>query len=166
MYLTAEDFNGHYDISIDTFSADDLEVYIKKLEPTVLKRLLGVELYSLFVADLDANNVPQTQIYKDIYEAFSLDYKGCIISSNGMLDVLKGFIYYDYMRDSQFTSVITGKVKSEFANSEKAGFIEFGLHERYNLAVQNATAIQWYICQHKDNYPTYNGQEFKQQIWL
>lgn len=166
MYLIPKDFEGYYDISTDSFSSTELTTYIDSLEPTILRRLLGVELYNLFLADLDTNNVPQTPIYQAIYNAFDIDYNCTIISSTGMLDVLKGFIYYDYMRDSQFASVITGKVKNEFANSEKASFIEFGLQERYNIAVQNASNIQWFICQNETDYPTYNGQEFKLQLWL
>ena len=166
MYLLPKDFNGYYDISKDSFTGGDLQTYIDNLEPTILRKLLGVELYDLFVADLDTNNVPQTAIYKAIYDAFNVDYNKSIVSSIGMLGMLKGFVYYEYMRDSQFASVITGKVKSEFANSTKAGFIEFGLQERYNVAVQNACAIQWYICQNIADYPTYNGQEFKLEIWL
>ena len=70
------------------------------------------------------------------------------------------------MRDSNFSSVITGKVKSEFANSSQVSSIEGGLQERYNLAVQNACNIQWYICENETDYPTYNGQEFLPQLWL
>lgn len=166
MYLIPTDFNGYYDISKDSFTDADLETYINDLEPTILRRLLGVELYNLFVADLDGNGVPQTPIYQAIYNAFDADYNCTIVSSAGMLEMLKGFIYYDYMRDSQFSSVITGKNKSEFANSTKASFIEYGLQERYNIGVQNANNIQWYICENAEDYPTYNGQKFELQLWL
>ena len=154
MYLIPKDFNGYYDVSKDSFTEEDLENYITKLEPVILSKLLGVELYNLFVADLDTNNVPQTQIYLDIYNAFNVDYNSTIISSYGMLEMMKGFIYYDYMRDSQFSSVITGKVDSDFANSRKVSSIEYGLQERYNIAVQTAWNIQWYICEHLTDYPT------------
>ena len=166
MYLIPADFNGYYDISTDTFTGIDLETYISDIEPIALRRLLGVELYNLFIADLDGNGVPQTAIYQAIYNAFDVDYNCTIISSTGMLEMLKGFIYYDYMRDSQFASVITGKNKSEFANSTKASFIEYGLQERYNVALQTACNIQWYIKENSADYPTYNGQTFNLQLWL
>ena len=166
MYLLPKDFDGYYDISKDSFTSGDLEVYINDLEPKILRKLLGVELYNLFLADLDTNNVPQTAIYQAIYNAFDIDYNKCIISSVGMIDMLKGFVYYEYMRDSQFSSVISGKVKSEHANSKKASFVEFGLQERYNIAVQNACTIQWFIKENETDYPTYNGQDFDPQLWL
>ena len=82
MYLIPADFNGYYDISTDTFTGIDLETYISDIEPIALRRLLGVELYNLFIADLDGNGVPQTAIYQAIYNAFDVDYNCTIISSS------------------------------------------------------------------------------------
>lgn len=165
MYLEPEDFKGYYNISLNTFDSVELQTYIDRLEPIILETLLGVELYALFVADLDANVVPQSQIYLDIYNKFSFDNNG-IIRSNGMLEMMKGFIYYDYMRDSSFVSTVSGKIKNRYSNSEQARFIEYGLQERYNLAVSTAEAIQWYIYDNSDIYPTYNGINFNIQSWL
>ena len=120
----------------------------------------------MFIADLDGNGVPQTQIYLDIYNAFYTDYNNCQIKSDGMLEMLKGFIYYEYVRDGNFFNTISGTVKNTFANSEMARTAEFGLNERYNVALQSFDAIQWFICQNEEDYPTYNGIKLDVQIWL
>ncbi len=166
MYLLPEDFIGYYKISGNTYSEIELQTYIDNIEPKVLRSLLGCELYDLFVADLDGNGVPQTQIYLDIYNAFYTDYNNCQIKSDGMLEMLKGFIYYEYVRDGNFFNTISGTVKNTFVNSEMARTAEFGLNERYNVALQSFDAIQWFICQNEENYPTYNGVKLDVQIWL
>lgn len=166
MFLNTSDFIGFYKISGNSHTSAELLNYINDLEPTILRKLLGVELYDLFIADLDANNQPQSQRFIDIFNPFSYDYNSTIIESKGIKEMLKGFIYYEYVRDSDYFNVISGNVKNSFGNSEKARGVEYGLNERYNKALLTFCNIQEFINQNDSVYPEFNGQMLEVKHWL
>jgi len=169
MFLTPSDFTGFYQISNGATAQDDkINVYIASNEPKFLRDLLGCTLYDLFVADLVAN-VPQTQRFIDIFDAFCVDDSigsGVQRRSDGMVEMLKGFTYYNIVRDSDFSNTISGNIKSEFSNSTIVSVIQMGLDERYNVAMGTYNNIQWFICDNSDVYPEYNGLIKEVEIWL
>ena len=67
------DFKGEYNVSKNCY--DQLDTYIEKYEKKYLTKLLGAELYALFIADLTVTDpqVPQTQRFLDIFNDFSID---------------------------------------------------------------------------------------------
>lgn len=156
--LTPDDFgSGEYKVPQNCF--DSIQDYIDKYEKLYLVRLLGAELYDLFIADL-VSGVPQTQIYLDIFNEFRIDETGCIRISEGMKEMLKQFCYYHIVRDLGVKKGIggVGKYNDEVAST---GYNGFNLVEAYNEGVDNAHAIRWYICENDADYPTYNGEWFK-----
>lgn len=104
LFLEPSDFTGKYKISKNCYDEEVLQSYIDQYEDLFMCKLLGSDLYELFKADLDINNVPQSAIYLLIYNAFCKDlntYSGlnhwysnsnCLIQSQGILTMLKGFI--------------------------------------------------------------------------
>lgn len=160
MILATTDFTGQYQISKgNSYKDADTDVYIEDNQENFLIDLLGCDLYDLFIADL-VNNVPQAQRFIDIFDKFCIDDpigSGTQRRSKGIKVMLKGFTYFNIVRDSDFFNTISGNVKNEFSNSSAVSGAQMGLTERYNIAIGSYWAIQWYICDNASTYPEYNG---------
>ena len=169
MFLVPSDFTGEYQLGGNPLQTTNFQIYINKLEKKYLTDLLGVELYNLFIADLDVNFYPQLPIYQAIYEEIEEDSQygtGCQHRSLGMIEMLKGFIYYHWLRDQFTTKTISGAVKNEFSNSQPATMSQTNMDEKYNESVCMYNAIKWYINENKIDYPDYNGIEKCSITWL
>lgn len=160
MFLSTTDFTGVYQISNGASSQDaKIDEYITDNQEDFLIDLLGCDLYDLFIADL-VNDVPQTQRFIDIFDKFCIDDTvgtGKQKRSKGIKVMLKGFTYYNIVRDSDFFNTISGNVRNDMSNSSAVSGVEMGINERYNIAVGSYWAIQWFICDNLTDYPEYNG---------
>jgi hypothetical protein len=169
MIITSEDFNsGLYKIPQSKgLCNDDLENYIARFEPQIIKELLGCELGQIFLNDYNVGNKNMDTLeYQLLFDSICQDVKsnsfGCyngIMKNNGLIDMLKGFVFFYYMRDfyNKRTLVnvakVSGKVSDNVENSA------FGLYNFYNIAVESYRVIQYYVVENKDvvQYETYNG---------
>lgn len=169
MFVTSTDFIGYYQIAKpNSHKIGELQSYINNIEPSILRDMLGNELYDLFIADLVAG-VPQSSRFLAIFNAFQVDsstYSGVQHRSLGITEMLKGFVYFDYVRDSDYFNTISGNVKNDFANSVSVTSVQFGLDERYNIALSTYCEIQWYINENSSDYPEYNGLNKEVKVWL
>jgi hypothetical protein len=169
MSLTApSDYIGQFKIPVNQFTTTDLQSYIDKYEKKYLTDLLGVELYDLFIADI-VSNVPVTAIYLAIYNAFAEDDtvgSGCQHRSEGMKEMIKGFVYFHFTRDLYSQSQMNGKVKNEFSNSTQARMLETNMNDNFNESVKTYKQIQWYIDDNLTLYPTFNGFDKEYISWL
>lgn len=177
-FNTFADFNtGKYKIAQDNFSQATLTAYITKFEKRYLQDLMGIELYNLFVADLVAN-IPQTQRFEDIYNEFAEDDDGLvsglsgmassgnkIVRSEGIKEMLKGFIFFEYNRDLPVKNTMTGNVQEDNENSKVLTSLKAGITEKYNEAIATYKAIQWKLEDESATYPEYNGV-CKEIIWI
>lgn len=178
-FLTYSDFaTGKYRISMTTDTQTSVTSYITKYEKRYLQNLLGIELYNLFMASL-VSNVP-TGVYLTIYNEFAEDNDnsgftfqrldgtilesveggskaGPIVRSEGIKEMLKGFIFFEFTRDQGVKNTPNGNVQAENENAIFVSQNEAFIKGRYNEAVDTYQAIQWYIGQHLDDYPTFNG---------
>jgi hypothetical protein len=162
-----EDFTlGYYYIPKNENQKQSLQSYIDNVECEYLPDLLGVELYELFIADLDTNNVPQTQIYKDIFDPFKkqeptqcIGSTSPIINSKGMKEMIMGIVYFVAMRDRTSRIATTGIKRTDGMNSENVNGVEHDLNGRYNKGVETYKAIQYFIVRINDcvDYPTFLG---------
>lgn len=169
MFLIPSDFTGEFKVGGNTLTSTDFQIYINKYERIYLMDLLGVELYNLFIADLDVNFEPQTPIYQVIYDEIFEDdgaQSGCQYRSLGIIEMLKGFIYYHWLRDQFTEKTITGAVKNEFSNSQPVSMTWTNIEEKFNESGQMYDTIQWYIKENISDYPTYNGLEKSSISWL
>lgn len=158
--LIPDDFgNGEYKIPQNCF--DSIQSYLDKYEKFYLIKLLGAELYDLFIADLNAG-VPTSTIYLSIFNEFRIDRTGCVRISEGIKEMLKQFCYFHIIRDLGVKKGIggVGKYNNEVSENRYDGF---NIVEALNEGVDNAKAIQWFICDKDIDYPTYNGQNFNYQ---
>ncbi len=184
LLIDKSDFQtGKYKVSLTRFA--DIDSYIDKYEEQCLMELLGVALFDLFKADLAGSpKVPASPIYQALYnpiredfqgsvglnwwDCFDWPFPGCypsgIMVSDGMKEMLKGFIYFQYMRDEKVKVTPSGAVVGQSDNSREAG--EHDIYNRYNEAVKSHTVIQYYILKHRTDYPTFNGRPKQLSYWV
>lgn len=165
--ITYSDFGkGKFELHHGMYEQVKIQAYIDKYERQYLVKLLGVELFNEFVADLN-NNVPQAAKYLKIYNPFEYDNSNCyIFISEGMVDMIKGFIYYQYLKDLTNTVALSGNVRPKGENSENVSTLNSMIYTRYNDSVRTWKAIQFYICDFSNDYLNYNGMSMKTAYWI
>lgn len=153
-----DDFNtGRNKIPRTTWQASDVQSYIDEHEEESLISLLGFDLYNLFIADLDANGVPTTQRFIDIYNSFVIDDDCYRCRSRDMKHLLVGIIFFFVQRDQPIKASTTGPKRRKGANSENMDFSSFDIFTRYNNSVDDYKCIQQFICDNSATYPEYKG---------
>lgn len=157
MFITVADFTNKYELHTGMYDQNKIQAYIDKYVPRYLRQLLGVDLYNDFIADLDSNDYPQSPNFVDIYEPFAYDsgynfyqwnglYEGHgAVVSEGMKEMLLGFIYYEYAKDLVNQMTPFGNVKPKSENSDIANTLFSMMYTRYNEGVSTYQAIQNYI---------------------
>lgn len=158
LLILKSDFTGKFAIAQNDFSK--LDLFIDKYEKEYLIDLLGSALYNLFEADLDSQTPkqPQSLIYQDIYNPFHYDEGDCIIRSEGMREMLKGFLYFEFVREQKYKNTDTGVFVHSNETTREVGFTELNIYGRYNESLRTYRAIQAFICKNNTDYPDYNGQ--------
>jgi hypothetical protein len=156
MILSINDFVGKYQLSTGMYDQAKLQDYINRYEPRYLKELLGVSLYNDFMADL-LNNAPQSPNFQVIFNPLSEDmgynfyyfngiYEGVNqIDSEGIKEMLKGFVYFEYAKDLVNTMTPFGNVKQVSENSEVANTLFSMMYTRYNEAIRSYNSIRSFI---------------------
>ena len=156
------DFKGKYQVSQNAFDATSFQAFIDKYERKYLYDLLGVTLGDLLLADISTPfAVPTTLIYQTIYNALNLDnvnYSWCQqIRSNGIKEMLLGFIYFEYIRSKAVVNTPVGSVIAQNEVSIIADWNSTGLYNNYNEGVKSYQSIQRYILLNSVSYPDYYG---------
>ena len=164
LFVTINDFTGKFALSTGMYANTNIQSYIDRYEDIYLTELLGVKLYNLFIADL-VSNVPVTAKYTKIFNAFKEELDIRLIISKGMKDMLVGFIYFEYMKDSITQTTPIGVVKQSTENSTPIS-AHTPIYLRYNESVKNYRAIQDYIMQNLSTYPLFRGYTKQYAYWL
>ncbi len=159
------DFVGKYALNLNQYNIDKIDLYIEKYEKYYLSQMLGAELYALFIADLDVNNEPQTPIYENIFNSFIRDYNSTVSTSNGIKEMLLGFIFYHITSDMVVNQTSIGGTKTKNENSTVMGK-NASITTRFNEAVDTYKAIQCYILDNSVDYTTFNGQPIKYEYFF
>ena len=159
MLLTTDDFIDKWELSTGMYDTSKLTSYILKYEKRYLVHLLGATLYNEFRDDLSGvPQTPQSPNFTKIYDPFIMDLNALnpffynsfnglnrILESDGILDMLKGFIYWEYARDLLNQQTPYGGVKQMAENSIVVDTPHSLMWERYNGAIRTYQAIQEYI---------------------
>ena len=164
------DFKGKYAVSQNAFDTVTLQSYIDKYETKYLYDLLGVALGDLLFADIATPfTVPTTLIYQTIFNALNIDnanYSYCDqIRSNGIKEMLIGFIYFEYIRTKAFVNTPVGSVVAQNEVSNISDFSSTLIYINYNEAVKSYKSIQNYIPLYSSDYPTFNGVNKSYNSW-
>lgn len=156
MILSIQDFTGKYQVSHGMYDQAKLQDYINRYEPRYLKELFGVTLYNDFQSDL-LNNVPRSPNFLILFNPLSEDmgynfyyfngiYEGVNqIDSEGIKEMLKGFIYFEYVKDLSNQITPIGLVKPENENSTVANTLFSMMYTRYNEAIRSYNSIRDFI---------------------
>lgn len=156
MILSTTDFTGKYQISTGMYDTAKLQDYINRYEPRYLKELFGVSLYNDFQSDL-LNNVPRSPNFLVVFNPLSEDmgynfyyfngiYEGVNqIDSEGIKEMLKGFIYFEYVKDLSNQITPIGLVKPQNENSTVANTLFSMMYTRYNEAIRSYNSIRDFI---------------------
>lgn len=168
MFLTPSDFTGKYELSQGMYNTPKMLDYIEKYEKRYLLDLLGAELYKLLELDSIGPAAPTEPRFLEIFNPLMFDYGVNIYESNGFLEMLKGFIYFEFLRDTISQATINGNVRPLGENSAENSTIYSTMWIRYNEGVKTYQAIQKYIFLNPENYDygTFNGKHKQLNYWL
>lgn len=148
---STSNFVGKYEVHVSEFTIPKLVSYIERMELPILLELFGQELYDLW----DNSALPK---YTFLTGSFTFqDECGTLWISKGIIDMLTGFIYFDYQRDAYTQQTIGGAQKNQGENSTNASHMMAMLHGRYAEALNTYEAIQAYIKQNPTVYPEFQG---------
>jgi hypothetical protein len=146
MFLTVQDFTGKYQLSTGMYDVAKLQDYIDKYEKRYLIELFGAKLYDEFMSDYNVANVIQSpnflKVFNPFYENVTLRQ---LIISEGIKEMLKGFVYFEYSKDLINQMTPYGNVRPISENSEPVSTLYSMIYARYNEAIKSYKAIQTYI---------------------
>ena len=169
--LTTNDFpKGKYELHTGMYDQARIDEYITRYETRYLVELFGKELYDEFIADLTlGGGTPTEARFLKLWEPLFIDCPSGsgVIQSEGVKELLKGFIYYEYVQDliNQMSSI--GNVVPVGENSEKATTLYTTMYGRYNDAVKSWRTIQYEICiESPAEYPNFSGNAKYFNYWL
>lgn len=159
--ITPAEFNNKYELSTGMYSTNKIQSYIDKYQERYLVQMFGADLYKEFESDLVAN-LPQSPNFLKVFNPFNEDVSGLdfsgyfysyrtnqILISDGIKDMLLGFVYWEYARDLLNQQTPYGGVKQMAENSIVVDTPHSLMWERYNLAILTYRAIQEWIYTHK-----------------
>ena len=146
MFLTPQDFTGKHELHTGLYDQSKLQDYIDRYEKKYLIEMFGATLFDDFIADLDVNNVPQSPNFIQIFGDFHLNVSlHELLISEGVLEMLKGFIYFEYSKDQMNQQTPFGNVTQLSENSKKVTTLNSMIYTRYNEAVKTYNAIQKFM---------------------
>ncbi len=152
------DFIGAAKIQKGTFNTDPFNSIRDEFSDDYIYRLLGVELGDLFLADLDANGVPQTARFITIFNAIKQDRdNGGILNSKGIKYYITMIVFFFYARNNNIAISLAGNKVTVSENSNNL-VDQTKLVSDYNKGIDTAKAIQIFINEDSATYPEYNGQ--------
>jgi hypothetical protein len=151
MILIPSDFTGKHKVAQDCYS--QLQAYINKYEPIYLINLLGSDLYKALKEDYNEDERKCTE--ERLQFILDSNYTGPVYE--GLIETLKGFIFFEYVRENRFKITETGIHVNTSDSSRQVAFSEFPLFRFYNDAIHNYKAIQYYLKAQKDIYPDFSG---------
>lgn len=155
LLIQKTDFTGIYALSQSI--SDTIDASIAEYEEKYLIDLLGVQLFDLFKASV-TSYIPSNGVYKTIYDPIRSDYGNCIRVSQGMKNMLLGFVWFHYVVDNAFKHSGTGIVANTQEIAVQANWDSGIVYKKYNAAVSDYQTIQWYIEKNLSDYPKFNGQ--------
>ena len=130
-FINVTNYFNNSDINVPGVQLEtsgNFDTAIIQYEPEILKKLLGYELYTLLIADLDESGDPQSQIYTDLVDGaeFSFDLNGRTVNTkwNGLrndeyISLIAYYVYFNERSQNENFYSNYGQVQSLGENSTK-----------------------------------------------
>jgi hypothetical protein len=168
MIVSIGDFTGKYELHTGIYDANKLQAYIDKYEPTYLRELFGATLYTEFYNDLHLVGgvyVPKSPNFTFLFNPFAEDvYLYRMLVSDGIKEMLLGFIYFEYSKDLMNMMTPFGNTIARSELSKQTTTLTTLMYTRYNTAIKTFTAIRDYIFLHWNDMPL--GQAIDGEITI
>lgn len=147
---------GEFRIPKTSWQEDTIQLYLNKYERHYLIRLFGFDLYTLFIDNL-LLGVPTAQRFIDVFDSF-VDQDDCdFCDSQGMKEMIEGFIYFHYVRHTFTRNTTNGVKQTASENAISLETVSADLTTRYNNSVQTFRCIQERMCRKSSIYPEFKG---------
>lgn len=157
--INISDFDtGKSKINYNTYQQSDLEAYIDRYEREYLIDLLGVTTYNAFIADL-SGGVPVSANFLAIFNPIADEINDMNVATRGMKEMLKGFIYFHWVRDNMVQQTTVGSKQTQSENAANISGTSALIQARFNDSVDDYLSIQYFIENNEDDYPDYNGKQ-------
>lgn len=163
--ITSANLIGKYAIPKSSYS--NLDAFINDVEETYLNDLFGADLWATIKATVTGTPPkPVGTGYLNVYNAFSLDYGSKIYKSKGLVNMLCGFIFFDYMIQAKYKATEMGMTEVN-PDTQKVSTAA-NLYTYLNEATESFLSIQEYIQNiHPELFPpiiapasvVFNGQD-------
>lgn len=150
-------------IPLGTKDEAGLQATIDRVEREYLSRMFGKELYDLFIADLvtdsEGRGVPASARFLTVYDALMYqDENSCLFQTDGMVEMVKGLVYFIYIKDRVHLLTTNGIKTTDSENANNANGISMDINHRYNDGIEAYKVLQDYMYnEDPDTYPEYDG---------
>lgn len=130
--------------------SENLQLFIEKYEPEILRKLLGKDFYRAFVNGLQAPTPEQRWIdlrngVEDEWMGFTNDLKQSIIAN---------YVYYWYTRDQASQTVGMGESLPKAENAERFSFANKQVRA-WNEMVDWIHELYHFLREHQAEYPEF-----------
>ena len=156
---------GLYEINYNTYQENNLQWYIDKYEKHYLLLLLGADEYASFIADL-SGGVPVTAKFEDIFNSFQEKINDELVISDGMKEMVQGFIYFHYVRDTNTRQTTVGVKRKKGENSTDISLTTAYIQKRFNDSVGTYHAIYKYMQENRVDYEDAYTQELEYSLFV
>jgi len=154
-FLTLADFTGEVNVSQNKYANTDLTYIIASVEESILKDLLGEDLYNKFITDLAS--ITPSAIYTDLrdgktYTVQNSDGVTVNVLYKGIKPMLKYFTHAELIKFQDSQNTETGQVTPENNNSVRMVKAHFSalIEASYNKGV----ALYSYDIENYSDYIT------------
>lgn len=162
MPITSQtNYTGLYQVANETTNQNLLNACINEYESSFLYRIFGAELGGNILAYYNGGLTPPNAEYDFVINPFQVDQDYEVLISNGIVTVLTGLVYFEFMKHAKVrVSQLSGVEKVNAENALNQLVLEHPLYDRYNRSVKSINAIQKYIVRNPTGYDNFNGQKF------
>lgn len=157
--LNVSDFADRYNVAKTTPDTQVIQSFIDLYEKSYIYQVLGVDLGDTVIAYL-ANPTPADPVLDKIINALAWqDRCGTLYESQGLKNILLGFVYWHYVTESHVQPSATGGVAIQKVETATQSFLSPEVTNKYNDSARWAKAVQYYCLENSGDYPTFKGQK-------
>ncbi len=158
---SVNNYTGVYQIANESNNQLLLNNYINEYELNYLCRIFGASLGNSISAYISGGMTPANAEYDFIINPFQVDQDCDVLLSNGLVTVLTGFVYFEFMKHAKVrVSQLSGVERIKAENAYNSLVLEHPIYDRYNNSVKSVRAIQDYIMANPTGFDDFNGKKF------